>query len=846
MACRALIFLGLFAVFGADPVFAQRRVALVIGNASYRSVAPLGNPLNDARAVADVLRKLDFDVEVATDLDKIQMEATLRRFARSLDKTDVALFYYSGHAVQVEDRNYLLPVSASVSSDATTTLDTIALQDVSATMEAAGVRVRLLFLDACRDNPFGRALTGSKWAASPTRGLAPINVSSSGGDLFVFSTSPNNVAFDGDGKISPFSKSFVHFAAQAKLEIRQMVTRIRMEVTDSTGGRQTPWDNSSLRDDFFLVPPRPAPLFDRVTTVMLPSAGQSEPLALKAPVQPEGGEVHVSLARLPEHGDLLLHGEPVTTAQRLTPDDFAKLQYSHRDTILSDSFRYWVEDAWGNSEEGSVALLPGGVMPTPVPIAQTNVGKVEEKAVSLMGLGPNLYFTQKGTSQPAATVPIQLASNVPFGQLMLGQRVIDAGKSLDLADVERLAYLPAAGTAGQRVDVLFKPVAAVGEVKLSIDVKVTDCDRLAGAPLDTQGVTEGIIQGLIDVKAALPACKAAVAAKPDSGRFAFELGRVLAAVGRSGEAFAQYQRAAVLGHVRAHDSLGYAYTYGFGVAADLAKGRQEYEAAVAKGDVYAIHDLGNLYFEGRGVEKDLGHAFALFSQAARVGHTYSLNALGEMYNAGEGVSQDQALARRYWEASAARGDMYGIQNVGFAFLDGIGAEKDPAKALDFFKRASDMGHPQAPNNIGRLYAVGLGVAPNPAEALKWYALGSDRGDGWASYNLAEMLRGNQAEAARAAFYYARAAAFVTLEPANRGREALTKLDGASKAAALRNLLARLQPMEKPSASEAGLIAAGAKLARSVGVAPTKDALDDVLIAVARVDWQMQNPRTDLF
>ncbi len=385
------------------------------------------------------------------------------------------------------------------------------------------------------------------------------------------------------------------------------------------------------------------------------------------------------------------------------------------------------------------------------------------------------------------------------------------------------------------------------QIRLGIDVQITDCDRLAGDRLDAQGAGEGVLTGQIDTAAALPACELAVKARPNLGRFAYQLGRVHAAMARNDEAMANYKKAAGLGHVRAIWAMGNREEYS--QPPDFAKGKADFERAAALGDVYATHSLGLVYYEGRGVPKDLAKAKTLFEAAARVGHTFAMNSLGGMYQRGEGVPVNAGMAWRYWDKSAKRGDMYGIDNLGYAYLDGVGVAKDPAKALDYFKQASDLGQPEAPNNIGRMYVLGLGVPVDFAEARKWDGVGADRGDAWASYNLGELNRlgrGGDADPIRAAYYYARAVAATNrLDAGKLARQQLAAMDRAAKLGALRLLLTDLGVSDAP-ADDTALLAATQSAVAQKSIKPADTSVDAALVAAAQAVWNERNARSDLF
>lgn len=232
---------------------AETRVALVIGNSAYRNTAPLPNPRNDAAAMAEALQPLGFRVLSGFDLDRTQTEAALRDFADSLDDVDVALFYYAGHGLQVDDRNYILPVDARLAGENDLPFETVDLSLVLALMERQS-RTNLVFLDSCRDNPLAQNLArsmGASRSAGLGRGLA---IAQGGiGTLLVYATQPGNVALDGAGAHSPFTQALLDNIATPDIEVRQMLSRVRGAVLAATDGRQVPWDHSSLTGDFFFV-----------------------------------------------------------------------------------------------------------------------------------------------------------------------------------------------------------------------------------------------------------------------------------------------------------------------------------------------------------------------------------------------------------------------------------------------------------------------------------------------------------------------------------------------------------------------------------------------------------------
>jgi uncharacterized caspase-like protein len=227
-------------------------VALVIGNGGYRHAAKLANPTNDATDMVQALRGLGFEVVQGRDLDKRAMEDTIREFGRKLDGADVALFFYAGHGMQVNGKNYLIPTDAQLERAGDLSFETVEVGQVLGQMEA-DQRVNLVFLDACRDNPltrsFARAL-GTR-SGSATQGLASIQTAI--GTMIAYATEPDAVALDGQGRNSPFTAALLKHLPTPGLEISAVMKRVRADVVEATRRKQLPWDHSSLIGDVVLA-----------------------------------------------------------------------------------------------------------------------------------------------------------------------------------------------------------------------------------------------------------------------------------------------------------------------------------------------------------------------------------------------------------------------------------------------------------------------------------------------------------------------------------------------------------------------------------------------------------------
>jgi tetratricopeptide (TPR) repeat protein len=235
------------------PVSADRRVALVLGNAAYTLQRPLKNPANDARAVGRALRELGFEVLEGTDLTYTGMNTLIGEFLRKAASARVALLFFSGHGSQVDGKNYLLPTDARPASRATVAFERIDLDRILAGLDDEN-RTNIVILDACRNNPFERTPSTTR-DASDKEGLAPY-AAVGAGMLIAFATAPGRTAADGRGDTSPFTASLIKHIGTPGLEVYNMLTRVRVDVAAASNKQQIPWVNSSLMGEVYLAGPQ--------------------------------------------------------------------------------------------------------------------------------------------------------------------------------------------------------------------------------------------------------------------------------------------------------------------------------------------------------------------------------------------------------------------------------------------------------------------------------------------------------------------------------------------------------------------------------------------------------------
>ena len=249
----ALSIIGILA--SSDVARAERRVAFVVGNGAYRNVAALPNPAIDARAMANLLRSVGFDVVEGTDLTRDQMTARLLEFGGKSQGADLAVFFYAGHGLAVDGSNYLLPVDADIKSEMDVKLGNAINIDLTLDQTVSDAKVKLVFLDACRDNPFAGKIRSAARTRSVNVQSGLADMKSSEGTLIAFATGPGRTALDGEqGSHSPFTQALIANIAKPGVEIQQAMTQVRAQVSEQTNKAQLPWGHTDLIGAVYLNP----------------------------------------------------------------------------------------------------------------------------------------------------------------------------------------------------------------------------------------------------------------------------------------------------------------------------------------------------------------------------------------------------------------------------------------------------------------------------------------------------------------------------------------------------------------------------------------------------------------
>jgi TPR repeat protein len=649
---------------------AGKRVAFVVGNGAYTAVPTLANPKNDAEAVSAALRKVGFEVVTAIDLKREDFDKSVETFIRSLSDAELSVFYYSGHGVEVGGENRIIPVDAELATDAALEVETISLQTIMMQMRNNS-RAQLLYLDACRDNPFAvkKFLVGADdIKRSVGRGLA--KQKNTIGSLIAYATEPGNIALDGYGKNSPFTAAMLRHSFIANVDVQTALMQVTRDVWESTHEKQRPWSNATLVEPVFLnglivkaVNSEPnADAQETGTTVPAheqPKAGKqiritakpatvglgAQPVFTEADVKFISENAKLKLSKMPSSGTVSQAGQPLAEGAEIDVAALATLKF---------------EPSIGESQAAPDLALEattaeGEVVPVvvkesvEVDACDSEAGEPLDLQGTQSGVLPNEINIDKALS--ACRTAVQDHPDVPRFIYQLGRAEL-AARNMEAANK------------------LFEQAAEAGHVR-ALNQLGYMAQRGFGRP---QSVEEANVYFK----------KAAEKGDP-YGMLSY--GRNLAR-GRSvkpdvNAGLAYLNHAVEMGHTYAMNELGSMYLYGDPVKANAKRGVRFFEASMARGDIYGIRNMGDAYLQGIGVEKDPATALALFKKAAEGGHPGAPTDIGAMYYNGNGVDKNLDEAITWYEQGAERGNQRAAANLGWIFAQGPKDHRDVTRAVQY-------------------------------------------------------------------------------------------------------------------------------------------------------------------
>lgn len=608
----------------------ERRVALVIGNSAYQS-GPLPNPINDARAFTSSLREIGFEVIHVENATQTRMAEVVASLPTTFAGADVGIVFYAGHGVQYEGSNYLLPIDLHLNEPDDLAFDALSLDDLLSNLDAAKLGLNVVFLDACRNNPFGDA------EGALGQGLATVE-RAPGETLIAYAAAAGTVAADGTGPHSPYTGALISALEVPGRELYDILRQVRRNVRQATGGRQLPWVSGSIETQLILRPSRNA----------LP--GDSGANA--------GNLAQVLWSTIQDSQD---------------PEDFALFLRHFCASQHADAAR-----------RREAALLAAGAEALPIDFA-TAAGPGADGGGANVGIEQNVTECDLVAADPDD--PARLTQGVPWGLVSsrVGIRVCAANLAAD-PNNPRLAF-----QLGRVLDIAERFAEAEAFYRNAMASGYSAAFVNLGYMARTARGRErdyGEAARLTRIAAEVGNLRA----RTNIG-FMYEKGWGVPK--STTEALRWYRLAAAMGWPNAIDSLGNMYRKGIGVEKQPAEALRLYTVAAALGQTNALHNLAMMHRSGDGIEKDIDQALNYFEQATVLGNAYAPFQLGRMYRRGWGVEQDFGRARQLFELSSHRNFAEAHQMLGEMAEKGEGGAADLTEAYVQYRLAVAGGRKQA-------------------------------------------------------------------------------------------------------------------------------------------------------
>jgi uncharacterized caspase-like protein len=656
---RVLLFalLATFGLFSLSEAHSEKRAAIIIGNGEY-PFAPLVNPRNDSKLIANTLTELDFDVLLFYDVKRSAIPDLKDAIRAHLVGADMAIFYYAGHALQVDRQNLLLPVDTRTSSAKEVVADAMRLNDLIDIVKDDPVGVKLFILDACRNNPAAKG-------EGLEQGLA-YTESGSGQVLIAFATSAGQVAYDGTGINSPYSSALANALQTPNLDVYDTFRTIRGDVRQATGGSQIPWITGSIETKFVFR-------------------------------QDDAGSEVGEAAQVAEPGGGLTIDEVLWSfiKDSKSPEDFERfVKVFPNSRFAAEATEKSRVQMAALSERG--VYVNGALASTSISAEVLVVG--ESKAAS-----EEFVFQQAGERAVSETFRVW-PSELPVTQRGMKAMVTDCDLyAADPNDPQRAVPGVTNGLVNVR-DALRGCAFA-----LAADI---DNPRLLfqfGRVLEIAGRYDWA-EHYYDL-----------AGKQQYSAALVNLG-YMARVGMGREvdyvrALNFYLQAAALGNLRARTNVGTAYIRGQGVPQMPEEGILWYRLAASSGWTNAITALGDSYSKGVGVPKDEVEAAKLYAAAADMGQIDAMSNLGRAYVNGAGVEKNVKRGLDLMLKATDRGNKYAPRFAGQLFLkggDGVGREGK--RALTLFELSAQRGFEDAYLDLAKGYQDGSFGKPDLRQA----------------------------------------------------------------------------------------------------------------------------------
>ena len=668
----AILFL---AVLIGQPALAERKAALLIGNAAYSAPATeLKNPPNDITAMKATLETAGFEVTVLENAGRAAMSEALAGFEEKVAGADIGLIYYSGHGIEVNGDNFLIPVDAKLASDRDVKYETILLDDLLHAL-AGATKLKLVLLDACRDNPFLTSMKRLSTRGIPTRGLARVD-SAETNMLIGYATAPGDVALDGDGTMSPYAAALTRHLVSPGLEIEAALRAVAKDVYEATNGKQRPFKTGSLFE-----------------TVML-----GDGLA-------------------PEASGTVGHNDPCRDAAA----HWAEVRESRNKAMLEDHVRLFPACAFANIARQRIADL------APVVTLREATGENDCDRLAAAENDPFRLASTKGVdfyqidfsrAIPACEEAIRQSPDEKRFAYQLGRALDHGGRFSEAAAAYRTSADLGNHQAMRNLAILYENGEGVTQdyteamtwFRKSADLgNALAMNNIGLFYRNGKGVPEDLTAALEWYRKS--AAGGAAIAMQNIGDF-YELG--LGVPQDLKESFAWYQKAADAGNAASMTNVGWAYEMGRGVERNDTEAMRWYQKAAAAGNAQAMNNIGLFYDQGRAAKKSDAEALNWYRKAADAGNAGAMTNIGWAYASGKGVKRNDGEALQWYRKAADSGDAQAMNNIGTFYESGRTVKKDRAEALSWYRKAAEKNNSYGAHNVAALLEK-----TEPEEAARW-------------------------------------------------------------------------------------------------------------------------------
>lgn len=628
----------------AAPASAERRAAIVVGNGGYE-FAPLANPHNDAKLIAEALTELEFDVLLFYDLKKEAVKDLQDAVRAHLIGADMAVLYYAGHALQNKGQNLLLPVDVRTGSANEVIEDALRLNDLLEIVKDDPVGMKLFILDACRNNPITREKGLEQGLAHTEAGTGQV--------LIAFATSAGEVAYDGTGANSPYSAALANALQQPGLDVYGTFRTVRGDVRLATGGSQIPWITGSIETEFVFrqsgrepeagiaAAPDGGLKIDEVLWFFIRESANPDDFVRFAEVFPSSRHAEearersqVQIAALAERG-LYINGALVSAPISASASVDASTEAASAEFIfeqageraVSETFRIWPRE------------LPETARGMKSIVTECDLYAADPNDPQRAVPGVTNGLVNVRDALRACAFALAADTGNPRLQFQLG-RVLEISGRYDWAE----HYYSLAGN--QQYSAALVNLGYMYRVGMG---RAVDEARMLDYYL--QAAEMGNLRARTNVGTAFIRGQG-VPPLPEEG-------------------ILWYRLAASSGWTNAITALGDSFRRGVGVKQDHVEAARLYAAAADAGQIDAMSNLGRAYLAGQGVEKDIERGLDLLLKATEMGNQYAPFFAGQVFLRGEkGVKRDSARALSLYELAARRGFEGAYLGLASGYLDG--------------------------------------------------------------------------------------------------------------------------------------------------------------------------------